>query len=648
MDYDRMAALVVSLTFMVRKGNGAKKLFLFPTSDSLAGTKTRSENSTHKKQTRLWVVSHRVRRVGFIFPSVPTNGKSLAKQTFLVQYPCIQVDRSQQTHCILYSPGIVHSKMSQEADYRIRDLQIEVNLLPSNSNSPRNDSDAPKITQSTTISTNESPSFSFSSATESFELKTPTDPPTKPESYETMSLTPTMKIPIDEAHEKIKEDGILKLNWVKKHHVRCIYFLYGIGYARDDNNDTRVEKIKKMIVPAKAFERLKSIAVSELQDKVMLGAGAFEKYLRFASTVRIVFKKKNAGGGFPREAVLRTQKSRNCYLTSACVWATLQSQFDLPGNDKACQLPDISQVARRHILDEDVGAASFDRRLEDRVVHDRGYSARKLAQKLVGREGSQEAAWRIFMLDSGEKTKDKVDYAWIEWENNILSTYIEALVGKQHKIGLVTNFRVAEPFRTASEKETSGIGYWKFDGDNIDTQGEFVNLPEDEDCGTEKTRLLKLWNRQMEDIKAEKDFRKASLDSLFPDSMFKNSVEEEGNDEERLDQNSPGRNDQAQDPKHSMVLLGTVREMSRRPSGYGKEEERVFFVLLNSWGNMPCVLVSIEYLRACGAYVNFIFKRLDQVPELERNFRLAGECSFHEDGGDDSYFTSWEKEEDDY
>jgi hypothetical protein len=58
-------------------------------------------------------------------------------------------------------------------------------------------------------------------------------------------------------------------------------------------------------------------------------------------------------------------------------------------------------------------------------------------------------------------------------------------------------------------------------------------------------------------------------------------------------------------------------------------------MLLNSWQSMPLVLVSSEYLMACGARVYVLKEKLGEPPAtLERDTRVWGESSFF-DGGDD-------------
>jgi hypothetical protein len=130
-----------------------------------------------------------------------------------------------------------------------------------------------------------------------------------------------------------------------------------------------------------------------------------------------------------------------------------------------------------------------------------------------------------------------------------------------------------------------GWGYWKFDGDSIDCEGEFVFLEEDDKCPAEHKRLLEIWEKQQQHVIQNNERRKANLQAgtkLFPETPEKLSPE---TPEKAVDGRAPT------DPGgalHSMVLLGG--------------HKNGFLMLLNWWAGMPLVLVSPKFIAACGPF----------------------------------------------
>ncbi|CAB9528245.1 hypothetical protein SEMRO_2179_G317930.1 [Seminavis robusta] len=68
---------------------------------------------------------------------------------------------------------------------------------------------------------------------------------------------------------------------------------------------------------------------------------------------------------------------------------------------------------------------------------------------------------------------------------------------------------------------------------------------------------------------------------------------------------------------HSMVLLG----------GYKADDGKEFFLIQNSWENMPLILASTKYLNACGAVVYFLKDKLGQLPNYTRKAEPVTSCS---------------------
>jgi hypothetical protein len=55
------------------------------------------------------------------------------------------------------------------------------------------------------------------------------------------------------------------------------------------------------------------------------------------------------------------------------------------------------------------------------------------------------------------------------------------------------------------------FGYWRFDGDSIDCEGEFVTMEEDENVSTERERLHKVWEEQLPQMKETKQLHKTRM-----------------------------------------------------------------------------------------------------------------------------------------
>jgi hypothetical protein len=96
-----------------------------------------------------------------------------------------------------------------------------------------------------------------------------------------------------------------------------------------------VQAIKKCLETADARGRLSQIAISDATDKILTRASSCDDYINQALAAKIFFGDSNANGGFPKEAIFRFHKSRNCFLPAACFWYTLQCQVDLKHDGEA-------------------------------------------------------------------------------------------------------------------------------------------------------------------------------------------------------------------------------------------------------------------------------------------------------------------------
>jgi hypothetical protein len=434
--------------------------------------------------------------------------------------------------------------------------------------------------------------------------------------FEDVNVSPgSLKATFDEVQEKIFADGILDENFVTKSgQVSCIYYLYGLKYAWGKNRDERIEAIRKCVQSEKFRERLRRIAISDANYTRLTTDDSFDAYFRVASSARMFFSNPNANGGFPKEAILRIQKSANCYLPAACVWYTLQCQVDLVDDVSAAKPLDIAYVARHYIIKDDAA-------LEKRVIENRGGSAVDLAARITGR-ASDFQYWHIF--EFGVKNRRR-PLEFLRDQIKRDTAYIRDYARTLKSIGIVGGFRVAENFRAANaEPWPHRYGYWRFDGDSVDTEGVFVHFEPDGLCNDEYARLGDLWKQQTEDATKRKEERRVKMEAAVPSRLFhENSVESNG------PQPSVGGDSGI----HSMVLLGTYKEDRKAQFSEGTEEH-ILFMLLNWWSHMPLVLVSPGYLTACDATVYYLKDPLTESKDLKRKEGFVCECSF-EDGGED-------------
>mmetsp|Transcript_11799 Transcript_11799/g.21252 ORF Transcript_11799/g.21252 Transcript_11799/m.21252 type:complete len:265 (+) Transcript_11799:3-797(+) len=181
--------------------------------------------------------------------------------------------------------------------------------------------------------------------------------------------------------------------------------------------------------------------------------------------------------------------------------------------------------------------------------------------------------------------------------------------------GLIYRFRCSEMFKQHFHTPLKSPGYWKFDGDNIDTEGEFVKIQMTDELETYMKELQQKLARQQEEVKEEKRMVHERLKSYFgPDvssgaNILKAPSEKDKNPDELTNPNMIF---------HAMVLVGGLTEHVKVKdcSGKVKLKPKEHFLLVNSWRNMPLVLVSSDYLAACGAEILF---RQDAPLHVSRN-----------------------------
>jgi hypothetical protein len=504
-------------------------------------------------------------------------------------------------------------------------------------------SSLPSTTSSTpgsmAVTSSSSSSFDTPSRVSSTtELSTPTNQPVVA-NYEAIGLSPGSFLKsFDEVQAKIDEDGILDREEFKELMsilvFRCIYFLYGKGYAwTEDDPKERCNKIHGIVNEPGALSRLCSIACPTAGQLPMTKVWAFALYSRVALTAEHLLEKQDSQGGFPREPFIRLQLSNNCYLAAACVMVSLQLQKDQPEDPEACKPLDVAQMGRRYAIDSDEN-------LERRVLGDKGMSAKRFASALVGVKGD-DSGWSTVHFAIGKNVLVQAD-----------SVADSVATGKY---GLVTNFRVPEPFKRAAENELKELRdarnrkdnapkpikknankntdqlplrYLKFDGNSIDTVGEVVEVPYHKKFDNKLGQLRQRWEEQSTDIQAKNTERDEKLERSIPRQWQKNPSPTPKS-------NEPTPGSDGSSGMHAMVLLGTYSEYKREARKLKWRVHR-YFVLLNPWRSAPLVVVSPEYLEACEARVSFLIAKLGKsLPHtLERDDRLLGETSFL-DGGDE-------------
>lgn len=383
--------------------------------------------------------------------------------------------------------------------------------------------------------------------------------------------------------------------------------------------EERVAKIKQCLDrKSGSFRRLRRIAFSDSTDRASFQENSFDLFFDMASTARIFFSRREVVGGFPKEPFERVQSSRCCYLVSACSWYTLKLQQDLP-QETSEEPIDVAQCARRKIINNDG-------KLEKRVISNLGGSSFEVVKELTGRTNEDDWALAPFSLPTQSV------YGLSQYTLDLLESY---------GVGLVTGFTVPPNFAKRAKEKPKGIGYWKFDGIDVDCEGEFIKLNKDDEmCQSERVRLHKKWEEQKE--RAEKKFKKCKDYQVLPSpTHLKYPPGDDGAEKHapNEDDDPPGV-DSGQ--KHSMVMLGGYKAEENAPTKH-------YFMLMNWWRGMPLVLVSAGYLQACQCKVVFLAQKLTEDTDLDRKEAAYAEVLYPDEGEDcaaiSASFDSLERQE---
>lgn len=435
--------------------------------------------------------------------------------------------------------------------------------------------------------------------------------PQNSETWNDMGISPT-KLNIREAEQRMKYDEIkLEQFYIDgNQNVKgAVHFLYGIGYGSSMEQVNRINKIKEMVdEPSHNLRRISDFAFQTLDERRSPGEQKISSFLDMAVTLKLFFAKDKAFGEFYGDHFMRFQRGNNltCWQCAACVWLSLLIRMKTKDTSDT-YIVDIPQRVRRYISSN---PDKLDRKIEDPVIKNAGDLTYNFAHTLFDGDCVE--------IDTGN---DKIDLArpdlwalvqpWTHFEERMMKELIE-----KYGPGLINNFRLTTPFIAAAKLYKKGCGYWAFLGDSIDDVGQFVHLPElNEEHIKLKATLSDKATKQIYD--ATHKNRK-----FFPDNNANEAQtggRSNGNDSSTTTKGKKGEEEE----RHSMVLLGGIVQRVWDKKRY-EYVDKQHYLILNSWHRMPLVLVSAEYLEACGAEV--LFRKKAVTKEQKSDFAVNEMC----------------------
>ena len=388
------------------------------------------------------------------------------------------------------------------------------------------------------------------------------------------------------AESRIEEDGIVgaligskkeqsqdNVTDITDKEKKCLLYIYANEFFWTWDGPERKQQIIKLFrrkIPGESsspFGRLLSVALADINEKnqyrwVHSREEGERRALMVQKAIHHILDEDGAvGSGFPKQPFLLLQKSGNCFMIAGCTWYTLMLQRLYP-NDNGNQYPiDVGKAARKFVL-------KTNQDLINRIEHDSPRYSSDFIKDLTGFHDDKED-WHHLMLPSNFPSVTPYQF----------QSMFEYL--KSGKFGLISQFFMGDCFkRMCNRKIPSGCGYYLFDGDSIDCEGQWIKI-EDEIAIQNKVSKV-----------------------LFSGDKAGQATDPEENNLEGENENWD-KNDY-----HAMVLMGgfkknILNEYTR------KEEEKWYFVILNGWPNMPLFVACGDYLVACKCHVYFSLKTLD-------------------------------------
>mmetsp|Transcript_48171 Transcript_48171/g.54612 ORF Transcript_48171/g.54612 Transcript_48171/m.54612 type:complete len:370 (+) Transcript_48171:808-1917(+) len=313
----------------------------------------------------------------------------------------------------------------------------------------------------------------------------------------------------------------------------------------------------------------------------------------------------NAFGEFLGQPFMRSQKATNqtCWQCAACVWLSLLVRRT-EDTRNSTYVVDISQRVRRYI--------SSNPNKRDKIIEDR----------VIKNAGDFPYPFPHSFFDDGSTVNDKIDLERDDLWYFVNSHHVHEMDSMRQRVeefgpGLISNFRLTEHFIAAAKKYRKEHGYWAFLGDSVDDEGEFVSLEELVNAELIVNDELKKFKEDLcNKVTAEIDGAKTNLEQL------KQKFGQGRSNGNNSSTTTKGKNFEFEEI-HCMVLLGgkmvlkTHSFWDKRRRKKNQEMNKQCYLCLNPWHQMSLVLVSPQYLRACGARLLFRVKPISGAQKSE-------------------------------
>ena len=456
-------------------------------------------------------------------------------------------------------------------------------------------------------------------------------PPPKPPTCTADAVSPSNLIGFDEATSRLNLDKIMEQPFYRNACMekiemlhQCLLFLYGREFYWDAPTETRVHIICNLFETDETTRRLHQIASMTGDIDKSDDDGMKEKFKLFVTSFwrLLEMERENGFVGFvPNMAdlhlYLRLQTWGNCYLVSSCTAFGYQLQKNFPG--VVCGTPDASQFARRTM--NDLGLYNL------------------VTEKVGGNSATEFLRLAHIPVDQYHNAFTILKFK----ENNCDSgeAFVHGLIGRKG-VGLVNGFEIHPSFEKCGNSHVDAFGrpivrsheIPLFDGD-INAEPQFKQLPRA--SADEEDKFEQLWEalqaRPPKKLNATAPFYRlptdvegAQVPPASPQLSGTRPSTPRANFRAEIPVLTPPEPQYLRQgevrPKlvtHSLVMLCAYRD----PGDNGKR----FFLMQNSWEWMPLVLMSAQYLAACGATVCFPDHKIGKAPAFERSSLPVTSCA---------------------